>query len=101
MTVPVRFTDNGRGGQIPVSKIMDLRSKDPIAFEMKLNYFISQGFFDEKPKFENLAKSAETSASKKFIAKMNSDKSEATGTPAVVKKGAKEETPFTFPFPTT
>jgi nucleoid DNA-binding protein len=100
MTVPVRYADNGRGGQTPISKIMDLRAKDPIAFEMKLNYFITQGFFDEKPKFENLAKSAETNASKKFIQKMNSDKSEATGDPTVQKKPAKEESEFRFPFPT-
>lgn len=101
MTVPVRFADNGRGGQTPVSKVMELRAKDPIAFEMKLNYFISQGFFDEKPKFDNLAKSAETNASKKFIQKMNSDKSEAIGDPAVQKKTKKEEPDFKFPFPTS
>ena len=100
MTVPVRFADNGRGGQTPVSRVMELRAKDPIAFEMRLNYFISKGFFDDKPNFEKLAKSAETNASKKFIKKMSGDKSELEGDPAVVKKKEKEEKPFTFPFPT-
>ena len=101
MTVPVRYADNGRGGQTPVSRVMDLRSKDPIAFEMKLNYFISKGFFDKDAKFDNLTTKAETNASKKFIQKMNSDKSEATGEAAITKKKEKEETPFKFPFPTS
>ena len=100
MTVPVRYADDGRGGQIPVSKVMDLRSKDPIAFEMKLNYFISQGFFDEKPNFDKLAKSAETNASKKFLEKMKTNKSEAIGDAAIEKKNSKEEPEFKFPFQT-
>ena len=101
MTVPVRYADNGRGGQTPVSRVMELRAKDPIAFEMKLNYFITKGFFDKDAKFDNLARTAETSATKKFIKKMNSDKSEATGDPSIVNKPKKEEQKFTFPFPTS
>jgi len=98
MTVPVRYADNGQGGQIPISRVMELRAKDPIAFEMRLNYFISQGLFDKDPKFDDLVKSAKTSASKEFIKKMSGDKSEAQGEAAVTKKKEKEEQDFVFPF---
>ena len=100
MTVPIKFVDNGQGQKVPVSRVMELRSKDPIAFEMKLNYFISQGLFDDKPNLDKLMKTAETNASKEFLRKMKSDKPETTGDPHVQSKGEKKEPEFRFPFAT-
>lgn len=98
MTVPVRYTDNGRGGQVAVSGVMDLRSKDPISFDMKLNYFIRQGFFDKDAKFENIIKTATTSATKTLIEKINSEKT-VSGKPAVIEDGQKNEKEEEFIFP--
>ncbi|NJN99402.1 MAG: hypothetical protein HC875_37550 [Anaerolineales bacterium] len=54
MTVPIRYMDNGQGRQVPVSKAMDLRLKDPVEFELRLNYFIEKGFFDKDSDFKAL-----------------------------------------------
>lgn len=48
-----------RGNQA-YTAAMIAREKDPIAFEMKLNYFIKQGFFDEGAKFDKIVKKVET-----------------------------------------
>jgi len=97
MTVPVKYTENEQGQQVPVSRVMELRAKDPISFEMRLNYFIEKGFFDKDAKFDPILKKAETSASKKFLQKMSSDKPEVTGKPAAEEDENKGEPKFTFP----
>ena len=100
MTVPVKFVKNAKGQQVPVSKVMELRAKDPVAFEMRLNYFIRKGFFDKDAKFENLSKEATTTATKKLIEAINDNKP-PDGTPAAdLVKDKKATETFVFPFPT-
>ena len=99
MTIPVKFVTNGHGQNIPVSKVMELRSQDPITFEMRLNYFIQKGFFDKDAKFENLAKEATTNATRKLVEKMSTTKApEGRAAADDDKQKLKEE--FIFPFQT-
>lgn len=55
ITTPVET----RGDQM-LNQVMLVREKDPIGFEMKLNYYIKLGLFDETPKLDKLTKVAET-----------------------------------------
>jgi hypothetical protein len=48
-----------RGNQY-YTAAMIAREKDPIGFELKLNYFIKQGFFEENAKFDTIVKKVET-----------------------------------------
>lgn len=103
LTVPVRYADAGDGRKIPVSKAMDLRSKDPIAYELRLNYLINKGFFDadlKNLKLETFLKKSETSATKKFIEKISGESKLKSGSPTV-KSGQngedKEKEAFVFP----
>ena len=98
ITTPVRYEKTPDGREIPVSKAMDLRKKDPIYFEMLLNYFIEKGFFDKGSKFENLTKKVEKTAAKKFFDKMSDETAHITGKPRVTKDIDKEkEEEFKFP----
>jgi len=99
MTVPVKFVKNTQGVEVPVNRAMVLRSKDPIAFEARLNYFIEKGFFDKDAKFENLKATATTTAAKKFMDKINETKT-VPGTPAVDEEKLNDKADFKFPFPT-
>lgn len=54
ITTPVGYDEQGR----PISKVMQIRSQDPIKFEMMLNYFAEKGFFEGK--FENIMQKTET-----------------------------------------
>ena len=99
MTVPVKFVDNAQGKSVPVSKVIELRSQDPITFDMKLNYFIQKGFFDKDAKFDKLVKDATTSATKKLIDKMSTTKP-VEGTPAVINQKETVSDDFIYPFPT-
>lgn len=95
MTVPVRFDKRSDGTEYPVSRVMDLRSKDPIRFEMLLNYYVSRGFFDDKPKFDNLIKKAEKTAAQKFVDRI-SDQTKIKGDPRIVAD-QNEKPEFIFP----
>jgi len=88
MTVPVRY-ENRNGREIPVSAAMDARTKDPIAFEMKLNYFIKNGFFDGNKDLNKFAKKSESSAANKLLKSFGDDKHKS-GSPSV--KSTKTET---------
>jgi hypothetical protein len=55
ITTPVET----RGDEL-LNQVMLVREKDPVGFEMKLNYYIKLGLFDETPKFDKLTKVAET-----------------------------------------
>ena len=99
MTTPVRFIEGPQGQKVPVSKAMDLRAKDPIAFEFRLNYLIKAGFFDDdlkNLKLETFLKKQETSASKKLLDKLNGEKKESPVRP-VVDEQTKKEDNFVFP----
>jgi hypothetical protein len=101
MTVPITFI-NKNGEKVPMSTAMALRAKNPVLFELKLAYFIKNGFFDEKPKegvFNILTKKLETSATKRLSDILNSEK-KSTGKPATEvdkEKQSKEKTDFIFP----
>lgn len=98
MTVPVRY-ESRNGEEVPVSAAMDLRAKDPIAFEMKLNYFIKNGFFDKDKKLDKFIKKAETSAAQKLIDKMSDDKDkhESGKTTIVTAKTEDKDGVFVYP----
>jgi hypothetical protein len=82
---------------------MDIRSKDPIAFELRLNYLISKGFFEsdlKNLKLETFLKKSETSATQKLIEKIGSESKLKSGSPTI-KTGqngeGKEKETFVFP----
>lgn len=96
MTVPVKYIQKDNKN-IPVSAVMDLRMKDPISFEMKLNYFIKNGFFDSDAKFDLLLKKTESKATAKLIEKMNGErKRDGQDT---IKNERQQEKEKTFLFP--
>ncbi|MCD6328792.1 MAG: hypothetical protein J7M10_00310 [Candidatus Cloacimonetes bacterium] len=73
MTVPVRY-ESRNGREVPISAAMDIRAKDPIAFEMKLNYFIKNGFFDGNKDLNKFAKKSESNATNKLLNSFGNDK---------------------------
>jgi hypothetical protein len=102
MTTPVNFV-NKEGKKIPMSEAMALRAKNPIAYELRLNYLIKNGFFDEKPKkgaFDVFTKKVETSATRKLAEVLDKTEKRTTGKPAseVNKEEVdKNKTEFVFP----
>jgi len=56
MTKPVSFNKNGEA----ISKVEEVRSKDPIKFEKTLNYLLMKGAFDEKPNFDFIVKTTKS-----------------------------------------
>ena len=97
LTVPVRYV-NRDGRQIPVSKAMDLREKDPLKYETRLNYLINKGFFDDNAKFDELVRKAETNAAKKFVDKMKGEPRKSGKTTVKGTEGEKpKEEKFIFP----
>jgi hypothetical protein len=102
LTVPVQYT-NKQGQKVPMSMAMAQRAKNPLAFELRLAYFIKNGFFDEKIKdgaFDVFTKKVETSATKRLSNVLNGER-RTTGKPGSEvnrDKGEKEEKdPFIFP----
>lgn len=80
ITTPVET----RGNQ-QYTAAMVAREKDPIAFELKLNYFIKKGFFEEGAKFDSIIKKVETknlSALEKQIEAMSKRNFNKAGNPA-------------------
>jgi len=73
MTVPVRY-ESRNGRDVPISAAMDVRAKDPIVFEMKLNYFIKNGFFDGNKDLNKFAKKSESNATNKLLNSFGNDK---------------------------
>jgi len=55
------------------SQVMLLREKDPIGFEVKLNYYAKLGLFDENPKFDLISKKSETKALNKLEKQLEED----------------------------
>jgi hypothetical protein len=60
ITKPVGFTKEGYA----VSKVQQIRDKDPIKFETTLNYLLMKGAFDEKPNFDFIVKPVKTNTVK-------------------------------------
>lgn len=56
MTKPVAIDKNGNA----ISKVEEVRAKNPIQFEKTLNYLLMKGAFDEKPNFDFIIKSTKT-----------------------------------------
>jgi hypothetical protein len=75
-----------KGQSVPVSRAMDLRMKDPIEFEMRLNYFIEKGFFDKDSDFKSIMRKATTSAARKLVDKINEENPRQNGSPGVSSK---------------
>jgi len=97
LTVPIRY-ENRNGRNVPVSRAMDIRSKDPLLYETRLNYFIEKGFFEKDAKFDEIVRKAETSASKKLIQKMGSEPRNSGKTTVKGSEGREEkDKPFIFP----
>lgn len=61
-----------RGDQ-PISQVMLLREKNPIDFELKLNYYAKLGLFDENPKFDVIMKKSETKVLNKLEKQLEDD----------------------------
>ena len=102
LTTPVRFVKRPDGRKAPISRAMDIRSKNPIAYELRLNYLIDKGFFDDDMKnikLETFLANTETSATKKFIEKLSGEKASISGeaTSVVEANKAKEASEFIFP----
>ncbi len=78
ITKPVGFTKEGYA----VSKVQQVRDKDPIKFEKTLNYLLMKGVFDEKPNFDFIVKSVKTNTVKN-LEKLAQEESErrASGKP--------------------
>jgi len=100
MTVPVRY-ESRNGREIPISAAMDIRAKDPIAFEMKLNYFIKNGFFDGNKDLNKFAKKSESNATNKLLSSFGTEKHKS-GSPSVqtTKTEAEKEKEEAIIFPT-
>jgi hypothetical protein len=105
LTIPVNFT-NKDGKVIPMSAAMATRAKDPVNFELRLAYFVKNGFFDAKIKdgaFDIFTKKLETSATKKLTAILSGEK-KTTGKPVTEiqkdnerKQKDEDKTGFVFP----
>ena len=104
LTVPVNYTDKG-GKTIPMSSAMAARAKDPVSFELRLAYFVKNGFFDSKIKdgaFDIFTKKLETSATKRLSNILNNDK-RTTGKPVtenqkeIDRKKKEDSGDFMFP----
>jgi hypothetical protein len=84
MTTPVAFDKQGN----PISKIQEIQAKDPIKFNMMLNYFAAKGFFEGKfdtittrvktDVLNKLEKSVESQANKMMAGKNNINTSSKT-----------------------
>lgn len=101
LTVPAEFQKLPNGQERPVSTAMSLRSKDPIAYEVRLNYLINKGFFEKdlkNLKLETFLKKQETSATKKLIERMNGEKP-AGGGETTVKSESEKKKDDSFVFP--
>lgn len=61
-----------REGQ-SISQVMLLREKNPLDFELKLNYYAKLGLFDENPKFDVIMKKSETKALGKLERQLEED----------------------------
>ena len=102
MTVPVGYEKMPDGSKRPVSRVMSVRKQDPIAFEMRLNYFIEKGFFDKDLKNKDLQtfmKTSESTAAKRLAEKLKSEQSRnnRSTTGAEGKSNKKENEDFIFP----
>lgn len=104
LTVPVNYT-NKDGKVIPMSAAMAARAKDPVSFELRLAYFVKNGFFDAKIKdgaFDVFTKKLETSATKRLSNILNNDK-RTTGKPVtenqkeIERRKKEEKDDFVFP----
>lgn len=104
LTVPINYTDKG-GKVIPMSAAMAARAKDPVSFELRLAYFVKNGFFDAKIKdgaFDVFTKKLETSATKRLSNILNNDK-RTTGKPVtesqkeIDRKKKEDKDDFVFP----
>ncbi|KKP51370.1 MAG: hypothetical protein UR43_C0022G0008 [candidate division TM6 bacterium GW2011_GWF2_33_332] len=102
LTVPVYFT-NKQGEKIPMSAAMAQRAKNPLAFELRLAYFIKNGFFDDKIKdgaFDVFTKKVETSATKRLGSILNGERRTVGKPGSEVNKGKgekEEKDDFQFP----
>lgn len=102
MTVPVGYEKMPDGSKRPVSRVMSVRKQDPIAFEMRLNYFIEKGFFDKDLKNKDLQtfmKTSESTAAKRLAEKLKGEQSRNNRSTTGVegKSSKKENEDFIFP----
>jgi hypothetical protein len=104
MTIPVNYT-NKDGKTVPMSAAMATRAKDPVNFELRLAYFVKNGFFDAKIKdgaFDIFTKKLETSATKRLSTILSNDK-KTSGKPItenqkeIERKKKEEKDDFVFP----
>ena len=58
---------------VSFSEIMLLREKNPLDFELKLNYYAKMGLFDENPKFDVIMKKSETKVLNKLERQLEED----------------------------
>jgi len=62
MTKPIAYTEDGR----PVTKAMEVRSKNPMRFDMLLNHFIQLGFFGDKVDTSRVEQNAKSKSVKQL-----------------------------------
>lgn len=77
MTTVVGEDGEGR----PYNIIGEIRSKNPISFDTKLNYYAALGLFDEKPDFGKLTNNFKTQAVKKLENTFTSMGTKSSGSP--------------------
>ena len=87
MTEPVSQDENGNG----ISYVHDLRSKNPMEFEFRLNYLAAMGVFDEDAKFDDIMKAAETKQARGLDSLLTNDNNFVSGTGKVNESGANGE----------
>ena len=76
MTEPVDQDKDGR----PISFVHQLRSKDPMNFEFKLNYYAELGLFDEDADFSKIVSSLKTKQTKNLDSLLKSEDAFVKGT---------------------
>ena len=74
------------------SQVMLLREKDPIGFEVKLNYYAKLGLFDENPRFDLITKKSETKALNKLEKQLEEDLKSRINKSSANSRGADENT---------
>jgi len=72
------------------SQVMLLREKDPIGFEVKLNYYAKLGLFDENPRFDLITKKSETKALNKLEKQLEEDLKSRINKSSANSRGADE-----------
>ena len=82
MTVPTAEVNRG-GKKVQISKMDEVRMKNPLEYAKRLAYFIHKGLFDENATIPELVASGETAAVNKLASVLEGGTTPAGGTPVI------------------